>query len=253
MNTIVRVAGLLGQSSVRFVLDSGAAVSVVDYGVVEKPYGDLIQKEGVTTAVGANGLPLNVVGKVHLPVKLGNFQQDQEFLVAKNLSVECLLGADFLVRSEAILDCKAGRLSLKGAVVPITMGSSMTPSDTPVMSVQVTETVEVPPRSVMLIQATVKGKGCNGLVHEGFLEPSYSSNFPKHVLVARSLSEVGQDQKVVAQVMNISPDTVKLYKGMKVGELTPRQHVQVVGEQEPDIPSPIPESAEVDLTKKPGI
>ena len=46
----------------------------------------------------ANGLPLNVVGKVLLPVKFGDFQQNQEFVVARNLSVQCLLGADFLVQ-----------------------------------------------------------------------------------------------------------------------------------------------------------
>ena len=49
--------------------------------------------------------------------------------------------------------------------------------------------------------------------------------------------------------MNISPDTVKLYKGMKVGEFAPRQYVQVVGDQEPDIPSPTPKKTEVDLAQ----
>ena len=54
---------------------------------------------------------------------LGSFQQDQVLIVVRNLSVECLLGADFLVHSEAILDCKVGKLSLKGIKVPITMGT----------------------------------------------------------------------------------------------------------------------------------
>ena len=97
----------------------------------------------------------------------------------------------------------------------------MAPQDSLGVPVQVTETL-VPARSVMLIQATVQG---GGNVHEGLLEPSDSSGLPKHLLVVRSLSEVGQDQKVFAQVMNISPDTVKLYKGMKVGEFAPRQYI----------------------------
>lgn len=47
-------------------------------------HGDLIQKDVATMA---NGLPLDVVGKVLLPVKLGNFQQNQEFVVARNSAV----------------------------------------------------------------------------------------------------------------------------------------------------------------------
>ena len=94
--------GLLGQTSVWFVLDSGASISVVDFGMVVKPYGSIIQKEGSTTAVGANGFPLDVV-----PVKLGSLLQDQDFIVAKNLSVDCLLGADFMTNNQAILDCRA--------------------------------------------------------------------------------------------------------------------------------------------------
>ena len=48
VNTIVCV---MGQLSVRFVLDSGAAVSVVDYRVIEESHGDFIQTDGVTGAV----------------------------------------------------------------------------------------------------------------------------------------------------------------------------------------------------------
>ena len=63
--------GLLGQTYFHFVLDSGAAISVVNYGVVGRSYGGRIQMDGVSTAMGTNGLPLNVVGKTKLTVKLG--------------------------------------------------------------------------------------------------------------------------------------------------------------------------------------
>ena len=250
VNTIVRVTGSLGQTNVQFVLDSGAGVSVVDYRVVEELYGDRIQKDGGAAPIGANGLPLHVVGKIQLPVKLGCFQQDQVFIVVRNLSVECLLGADFLVHSEAILDCKVGKLSLKGTEVPITMGTGRSSPDTTAMPVQVSETIEIPARSVMLIQATVQGGPSVTSVQEGLLEPSYPSNFPKHVIVARSLSEIRQNQTIFAQVVNISPDTVTLYKGMRFGEFTPRQLVHIVDElQEPDISPRTTEKPEFDLTQ----
>ena len=61
-------------------------------------YHQLIQGERVSAATGVNGvngLPLNVVGKVKIPVKLGEFEQEQTFIVVGDLSVDCLLGADF--------------------------------------------------------------------------------------------------------------------------------------------------------------
>ena len=108
VNTIVRVDGLLGQDKVQFVLDSGAALSVVRYDVVNPAYHQSIQKEGASAAVGANGQSLEVVGRVNLPIKLGERCWDQEFTVVRNLTVSCLLGADFLIQHGAIVDCKSG-------------------------------------------------------------------------------------------------------------------------------------------------
>ena len=47
-------------------------------------------------------------------VTLENFQVQQQFIVVKNLSVDCFLGADFLVTDEGIIDCGAGKLHLGG-------------------------------------------------------------------------------------------------------------------------------------------
>ena len=112
INTIVRVDGLLGQDKVQFVLDSGAALSVVRYDVVNPAYHRSIKKEGASAAVGANGQSLDVIGRVTLPIKLGERSWDQEFTVVKNLTISCLLGADFLIQHGAIVDCRIGQLSL---------------------------------------------------------------------------------------------------------------------------------------------
>ena len=47
--------------------------------------------------MSANGTPLDVVGQATLLVTLEDFQVQQQFIVVKDLSVDCLLGADFLV------------------------------------------------------------------------------------------------------------------------------------------------------------
>ena len=49
--------------------------------------------------MGANGTPLDVVGKVNIGVSLGSYSVEEEFTVIRNLTVDHLLGADFFERA----------------------------------------------------------------------------------------------------------------------------------------------------------
>ena len=73
-------------------------------------------------AVGANGTPLDVVGQTTVTLQLGNFKVDHQFIVVRNLTVDCLLGADFLPQHSSILDCHINTLSVRQdlrAVIPM--------------------------------------------------------------------------------------------------------------------------------------
>ena len=105
-------------------------------------------KHGICAAMGANCLPLDVIGWIKLPVRLVEFQWDQQFTVVKNLTVACLLGADvFFIKVD---DCPYGQVHL-----PITMGSACRiPNidlDDHHLSVWMADTTEVPARSILLI------------------------------------------------------------------------------------------------------
>ena len=52
---------------------------MVNYETVGEFYHKLIQEERVSSAIGANGLPLNVVGKVNIPVRLGGVRTRANF------------------------------------------------------------------------------------------------------------------------------------------------------------------------------
>ena len=56
-------------------------------------------------AVGANGSSLNVVGHTTATITLSNFTVNHNFIVVRNLTVGCLLGANFMQHHAAILDC----------------------------------------------------------------------------------------------------------------------------------------------------
>ena len=100
VNSIYCVNGLLNDVPTNLLVDSGAVMSAVHCNLVK---GSHITKHG-GLAVGANGSPLDVVGQVVFTVMLGNFTVNHHFTVVNNLTVDCLLGADFLKRHAAILD-----------------------------------------------------------------------------------------------------------------------------------------------------
>ena len=103
VNSIFRVDEKMGPTQRRFLLDSGAAVSVARLDVLDEKWHSQITAAGLKTTVGADGLPLEVVGQVTVPVSLGDFQTSQEFTVVKSLTADCILGADFLVKHSAIV------------------------------------------------------------------------------------------------------------------------------------------------------
>ena len=53
--------------------------------------------------VGANGLPLDVAEQMSMLVSLGNYCVQHTFLVVHGLTVEGLLGADFLDKHKAVV------------------------------------------------------------------------------------------------------------------------------------------------------
>ena len=59
------------------------------------------------------------------------------------------------------------------------------------------------------------------------MEP-VSSAPTTNLCIARSLSPVTSGKEVILQVMNISPRPITIYKGMKLGEATPRHNVMLV-------------------------
>ena len=62
-----------------------------------------------TRAINANGSPLDVIGETVADIILGDLTVNQKFVVIRNLTVECLLGADFCrhtVQCVAITHCQ---------------------------------------------------------------------------------------------------------------------------------------------------
>ena len=95
----------------KFLLDSGAAVSVVCYAVLSEEMQQRIKRSS-SVVISANGVPLEVVGWVTANVVLGTFHHDQEFIVVRELTVQCLLGADFMEKHGVVIDYRTRCIQL---------------------------------------------------------------------------------------------------------------------------------------------
>ena len=92
----------------KVLLDTGATVSVAQCKFWQEIYHwKLIESPG---AVGANGMPLDVVKRAKFAVSLGSFSTGKEFTIIHNLTVDCLLGVNFLKKHGAVMDHQCSTL-----------------------------------------------------------------------------------------------------------------------------------------------
>ena len=230
----------MGQTSAKFLMKSGAAVSVVRHAVLADCWRNSIAKTKTQNTLAVNRLPLEVIGQVTVPVSLGECRAEKKFTVVKNLTVACILGADFLLEHGAVIDCNASTLPVHmnpWFKVPI----SVARCEMAVLSSIVFEqsavspnTIEIPAHSVAQVVAHVQ-ETCG---QEGVIEPlgSTRKGVPKHILVARTLANVGPQQHMILHVANASPTLTTVYKGTKLGTFAPISKVHpinVVQEGEP--------------------
>jgi len=166
------------------------------------------------------------VGQVTLPVSLGHFEADQEFTVVQSLTADCILEADFLVKHCAVIDCKTATLTLGSnsrSEVPISLGRSGNSENAMPQEIfaVLSDTLELPARSVCQIGARVMVASGQ----EGLVEPLEPGSLSKHILIARTLTSVGQDGEVVLQIINNSPSPITIYKGSRLGKYIPRKYI----------------------------
>ena len=151
-------------------------------------------------------------------------ESEHDFLVAKNLPVECILGMDFLTKYHAVIDCGQRALRLTEADHKLATQTSEVEGD---WSVTLPKTYNIPSRCVMLVTGLVQSQG---RTIEGLVEQELTVH--NNIMVARGLCCAQSNGAVVLQIVNIGPEAVTLYKGTRVAVFAPRNYVMVLSEQD---------------------
>jgi len=124
---------------------------------ITSEFRDKIRKDTSSAPVGANGSPLDVVGQVKIPVSIGTIKTEQVFVVVSKLTVDCLLGVDYLLANEVIINYKHHCVVIKGSEIPFTLrkGIANTVQPSSCYTTTVLETVTIPGRSILLIDVAL--------------------------------------------------------------------------------------------------
>ena len=220
----------MGTSSVQFLLDSGAAVSVVRYGALEDRYRQQMTSPNTPTAIAANGAPLELVGQTTIPISIGKFNTSHLFTVALNVTVDCILGIDFLMQHGAVIDCKQKCVMMDGITLPFLGPTSI--DDNPEFNlkdncVKAHKTVVIPGRAIQAIEVALP-PAVSSLATQEVLIDQQSASIPRHLLFPRTLNKVTSEGITVIQLVNISPQDVTLYEGTTLGHFTPLQELLTI-------------------------
>ena len=170
-------------------------------------------------AASVSGANLTVLGRVRLPLKLGSQVVEHEFHVIRESLYPCILGVDCLQSIGAVIDFSKKLLLVNEQKLPFLSERPKFGGFKPV-SVNLVETVELPPHSRNRLQASVSdisGFGC------GLFEPVEhlcDSKSPKHavslVFAARALVSP-HNNTVPVEIVNAGHSPVQLCKGTKLG------------------------------------
>ena len=209
--TGIHLTACINGCGVNFVVDSGSTITVVSVRVFDKipnhkkPALEHIKERFVL----ADGGTMNVLGRCVVDLSIGNLYLKHEVVVA-DVAAEGLLGSDFMMKHNCILDFQRQSMVIDGEKVNIREELG----ELSICRVKVASDVEIPAGKEMVVpgQLIRRGKHANC----GVIEPS-SGFIEKHgLLVGRTL--VDPTRKIIPiRIMNISHESKKMHQDTVIG------------------------------------
>ena len=174
------------------LVDTGSGVMLIGEKVWRElglsPNASAPMEEPTRAMVVANGETLDVLEQVELDVELGGLVKKHMVLVARQLTHDCLLSADFLCQHNCITDLHNRVLLAGDQSVTMCASESNNGSQVQLCFVSMSETIVIPASCCMQLPVTVHYH-----VIRYFMEPLMKFNDQHSLLVAHSLMKANSD------------------------------------------------------------
>ena len=226
------IKGYINDLEFNFLVDSGATLSLLSKDAFNRIHGndstDMLHEVNAPV-LQANSDPLNTHGQLKTPFKIKDVIYNTMTIVT-DLSVDAILGLDFLMENKCVIDMTAMELRIDGTAIPLIKRGYIG-----CYRIATTETVHVPPRSEIVtscgVCTTSKEQIAAGI---GLIEGDENFLKSEKSLIGKVL--VTTKESVPVRFMNPGFVVQTIHKGTVVAKLTPVQCV--VGETESPSESP---------------
>ena len=200
----------INDKPMRCLVDTGAAVSVLDARQLMKLYDDcpppLVQSQSKSLkTVNGESMAVRGILKTNISIAGGNYPC--EFRVIEGVEYCGVLGRDFLRATRANIDFDEYTLQLKDET-PVTFSEDL-------LSVIASETYVIPPQSETVIPAKIKSNVQPGTI--GLIESTARLAGRYELQGAAALVKVAKDESVPFRLINPTNKPVTLYKGASLG------------------------------------
>ena len=230
--TVFQIQGVINAQPVHFMIDTGAAVSLISLNCWHKikTLEDKLNVQYKPGLVGVDGSSLQVAGTAQLYAYFAGQKFIVSAIVVESLQMPAILGIDFLESNKCVIDTGSKSLQIKGVKQPIPLQQ---PGDTPTKPSCIwailPKTIRIPGNSEMEVMAKLGG-ACQGetLYVEGRSMPHQPS-----ILVAAAVVSPGESQEIPIRLVNWAPDSVTIYKGTRVATLEEMNSDIIVSEVKP--------------------
>ena len=217
----VVVQGRVDGVSTKMLVDTGSMVTLVRKDLWEEASGESRSlRPPSRSIVTANGKALEIMGQVDICLSIGDFSCVFLVLVSEKLTQQCVLGADFLIKTGCMVDLQRGHLVIGKEIIPLQSHCQGTRGIGEVASycVAVLEDGIVPP--LHQVQLPVQLQTKNAVEYDGVLEPSKKFTERHQLLLAHSVVHCSGNNTVV-QILNPTLQPIVLHVHEVVGHFYP--------------------------------
>ena len=200
------------------MVDTGSAVTILREDIWKEAVDGQHLEPPLSPVVAANGEKLDVCGSSSVSLQVGGICTCYPVLVVRNVTQECLLGANFLENFGCTINLRERTLSVEGTSVPLQLKNTRLLSTCHVSCAETTvvpgcHQMELP---IQLRQTRIISE------FEGILEPEMKFIERQGVLIARSIHSVSAGSgRSLVRVLNPSSAPITVYQDEKLGVLQP--------------------------------